>query len=144
MIRISWGWAPFIAIGMAAVANTGLILAVGRVRPQAVTDRPYLDSFGQDELDAARGRFAAQGLRLAAETSADGVVVIVQGPASALRDVAIECYRPADRQLDHRVTWSEPGAPLRIQLPARGRWQLRLVGTLDGKTVQAETDASSG
>lgn len=139
MIRISWGWAPFIAVGMAAMANAGLIIAVTRVRPQAVTDRPYLESFDQDELAAARARFQAYGLRLLTSTGGDRLSVSLD-PATALESVVVTCYRPADRSLDREIPWTTPSQPLAISLPADGRWQLRLRGALHGHPVQAETD----
>jgi len=53
-MRFSWAWAPFIAIAASAVANAALIYAVTQVRPQTVSDHPYLDSFHHDAEAAAR------------------------------------------------------------------------------------------
>lgn len=144
MIHLSWGWAPFLAIALSAVANTALIMAVGRVRPQAVAERPYLDSFHQDERQAAKVRFTDAGLRLRCEPASDGIVARIDGDAAALAEVSLECYRPADRGLDRRLAWPRPGEPLVVTLPAAGRWVMRLGGRIDGEAVEADADAEAG
>ena len=136
MIRISWAWTPVIAIGMAAIANAGIIIAGLRVRPQAVEDRPWLASVGFDARKAAETRFLASGRRLRAEPESGGVRFRIEG--LALSDTRLELYRPDDRALDHVVLWPDTSRPLSLALPRAGLWRVRLTGTAADGPVAAE------
>jgi hypothetical protein len=136
MIRISWAYAPVIAIGMAAVANLGIIVAGGRVRPQPVEDRPWLASVTFDERKAAEGRFAASGMRLSAEPEPGGLRFRLAG--APLTDARLELYRPDDRALDHVVAWPDTTRPLPLALARAGLWRARLTGTTADGPVAAE------
>ncbi len=136
MIRISWAYAPAIAIGMAAIANLGLILAGGRVRPQAVEDRPWLASVGFDARKAAETSFVASGRRLIAEPERGGVRFRLEGPG--LSETRLELYRPDDRDLDHVVPWPDSSRPLPLALPRAGLWRVRLTGNAATGPVATE------
>ena len=107
MIRISWAWTPVIVIGLAAVANAGIIIAGLRVRPEAVEDRPWLSSVGFDARKAAEARFTAGGMRLTAEAEAGGIRVRLEAPA--LVNARLALYRPDERGLDHIRQWQVDG-----------------------------------
>ena len=136
MIRISWAYAPVIAIGMAAITNLGIIVAGGRVRPQPVEDRPWLASVTFDERKAAESRFTASGLRLSAEPEPGAVRFRLAG--ASLADARLELYRPDDRALDHVVAWPDTTRPLPLALPRAGLWRVRLTGTASDGLVVAE------
>lgn len=136
MIRISWAYAPVIAIGMAAIANLGIVIAGGRVRPQPVEDRPWLASVTFDQRKAAEGRFAASGMRLSAEPEPGGIRFRFTG--APLADARIELYRPDDRGLDQIVAWPDTARPLALALPRAGLWRVRLTGTAADGPVAAE------
>jgi len=136
MIRISWAWTPVIVIGLAAVANAGIIIAGLRVRPEAVEDRPWLASVGFDARKAAEARFAAGGMRLTAEAEAGGIRVRLEAPA--LVNARLALYRPDERGLDHVVAWPDPTQPLRLALPRAGVWHVRLTATAADGQVETE------
>ena len=137
MIRISWAYAPVIAIGMAAIANLGIIIAGGRVRPEPVEDRPWLASVGFDARKAAEARFVASGLRLVVEPERGGMRFRIDGPG--LSAAQLELYRPDDRALDHVLAWPEPSQPRSLTLPRAGLWRVRLTGTTAEGPVAAES-----
>ena len=141
MIRISWAYAPVIAIGMAAIANLGIIIAGGRVRPEAVEDRPWLASVGFDARKAAEARFVSSGLRLDDEPEAGGVRFRLTGPT--LGAARLKLYRPDDRALDHVVAWQDATRPVSVPLPRAGLWRVRLSGELAEGPVATELLISS-
>lgn len=136
MIRISWAWTPVIAIGMAAIANAGIIIAGLRVRPEAVEDRPWLASVAFDARKAAEARFAAGGMRLTAEAADGGIRMRIEAPA--LVDARLAFYRPDERGLDHVVAWPDPTQPLTLALPRAGMWRVRFTATATDGPVETE------
>lgn len=141
MIRLSWGYAPVIAIGLAGVANLGIVIAGGRVRPEAVEDRPWLASVGFDARKAAETRFAALGLRLIVEPEPGGLRARIDGPTVA--DARLELYRPDDRALDQVVPWPGTDRPLRLALPRSGLWRMRLTAIAPDGPVAVEQVADA-
>lgn len=139
-MRISWGWAPFIAIGVCAVANAVLVYAVTRVRPQVVSEHPYLDSFHHDAEAAARQCFRDHAFQLEASQHQNQVSLTLKGATPDVSAVAITCYRPADRNLDQHLGWDHPQEPLVFALPISGRWQIQFSGTVAGKPILADVD----
>ncbi len=79
---------------------------------------------------------SASGLAAAGDVSGDAAIVWVQGTGSATRIVAAQLYQPPGSfGAVHRTEFSRSKHPLLSWTPARERWGLRYVVSVDGAAV---------
>lgn len=142
-----WPWFPVVGLLAVAVPNIAMLIASYRVRPTPVSAQPYLESLRQGERSAERQAFASAGLRLTAQTIARRRIEFTLDAGSGAPPTGVELvfYRPDDAQLDHRVTWADPGKPLTVELPRGGRWRVTLnVRGADGMMRAVDEDLDAG
>jgi nitrogen fixation protein FixH len=136
--RSWWMYTPVIGIGAAAIACAILMIVGFRVRPEAVEAHPYQASYAFDAEKAATQRFAALGGHLTARVDGAAVEMSSALGSGALHDATLTFYRPDRSDADFAVRWDDASQPLRVTLPLRGRWQVRLDATAAGGAVRAE------
>jgi nitrogen fixation protein FixH len=112
MIRWSWGYVPFLVIGTAFIANMVMVSAAHRVRPESVSDNPFLASRHFDADKAAEQRFIASGYDLTITTSPGEALLSVSGLSG--QSAQLVAYRPDNASLDSVAVWTDLAANLRV------------------------------
>ncbi len=130
-MRLRW---PLLSmVGLIATTNVALVWAAVDAAPTKAQERPFLASRDEDANARARAAFQHTDgrIHISCQDRTASIELTASGGAT---DLAIDRYRPDDPTLDQRTPWD--GTTTTIALPKRGKWTLRIHGTIAGDRGQ--------
>lgn len=122
-----WAWTPFVIIGITAIPNAILIYGAKKVGISKVEAQPWVAAGRLDADKEQRAAFIAAGHRFFVTVEGrTAVCTLVPGPRPLPGDLRVHAYRATDANLDQVLAWPDPALPVRLDLPAPGRWLIHL------------------